>query len=229
MTEFFIRDRKTFQDFLGITPYYTIPDAKTIWLFSEQMKNACLDEVVFDEFLAMLESKGIQPQGGTLVNGTFVEVPRQRNTKEENEQIKNGEVPKSFESNKHKLAQKDCDAGWTKKGNETFFGDKAHPWVAAFWKLIWGYGVTTAKVNESVPYLDVLPEKPHPGCEGAYADSAYNGQPIAAELLNRGYEVLICEKGYRNHPLTEEQKESHRLKSKVRCRIEPFLVNRKVG
>jgi hypothetical protein len=31
MTEFFIRDRKTFQDFLGITPYHTIPDTKTIF------------------------------------------------------------------------------------------------------------------------------------------------------------------------------------------------------
>ncbi|MDR3110136.1 MAG: transposase [Planctomycetaceae bacterium] len=31
MTEFLIRDRKTFQDFLGITPYHTIPDAKTIF------------------------------------------------------------------------------------------------------------------------------------------------------------------------------------------------------
>jgi hypothetical protein len=48
MTEFFIRDTKTFQDFLGVTPYHTIPDAKTIWLFAKQMKTARLDEVVFD-------------------------------------------------------------------------------------------------------------------------------------------------------------------------------------
>ncbi|MDR3109838.1 MAG: transposase, partial [Planctomycetaceae bacterium] len=150
MTEFFIRDRKTFQDFLGITPYHTIPDAKTIWLFAEQMKNAHLDEVLFDKFLEMLESKGIKPQGGTLVDGTFVEVPRQHNTKEENAQLKKGEVPESFEHNKHKLAQKDCDASWTKKGDASFFGYKNHPWVDAVWKLIWGYGVTTAKVHDSV-------------------------------------------------------------------------------
>ena len=30
----------------------------------------------------------------------------------------------------------------------------------------------------------------------------------------------ICEKGYKNHPLTEEQKASNREKSKIRCRIE---------
>ncbi|GHT41001.1 hypothetical protein FACS189443_2170 [Planctomycetales bacterium] len=44
MTGFFIRDRKTFQDFPGITPYHTIPDAKTIWLFAEQMRNAQLKQ-----------------------------------------------------------------------------------------------------------------------------------------------------------------------------------------
>jgi hypothetical protein len=149
---------------------------------AEQMKNAGLDEKLFDKFLEMLESKGIKPQGGTLVDGTFVEVPRQHNTRAENEQIKNGEVPKSFEANKHKLAQKDCDASWTKKNDETYFGYKDHPWVDAFWKLIWGYAVTTAKVHDSVPYLDVLPEHPRPGCEGAYSDSAYITAQIPSSL-----------------------------------------------
>jgi IS5 family transposase len=197
MTEFFIRDRKTFQDFLGITPYHTIPDAKTIWLFAEQMKNASLDEMLFDKFLEMLESKGIKPQGGTLVDGTFVEVPRQHNTKEENEQIKNGEIPKSFEANKHKLAQKDCDASWTKKNEENYFGYKDHPWVDVLWKLMCGYAVTTAKVHDSVPYLYVIPEKPRPGCEGAYSDSAYIGKEIEQELLQRGYDPQIIQRGFR--------------------------------
>ncbi|MDR3108735.1 MAG: transposase [Planctomycetaceae bacterium] len=123
----------------------------------------------------------MKPRGGTLVDGTFVEVPRQHHTKEENAQLKNGEVPQSFEHNKHKLAQKDCDASWAKKGDVNFFGYKNHPCVDAFWKLIWGYGVTTAKVHDSVPYWDVLPDQPQPGCEKAYCDSAYSGKNIAVE------------------------------------------------
>ena len=55
--------------------------------------------------------------------------------------------------------------------------------------------------------------------EALYADSAYSGEPIA-EQLPEGCENHICEKGYRGHPLTEEQKENNRKKSKVRCRIE---------
>jgi hypothetical protein len=104
----------------------------------KRLKNAHLDEVVFDKFLAMLES------------------------------------------NKHKLVQEDCDASWTKKNEEHFFGYKDHPWVDAFWKLMWGYAVTTAKVNDSVTYLDVIPEKPRPGCKKAYSDSAYSSKAVGA-------------------------------------------------
>ncbi|GHT46789.1 hypothetical protein FACS189454_08480 [Planctomycetales bacterium] len=66
------------------------------------------------------------------------------------------------------------------------------------------------------------------GCEGAYSDSVYSGKAVAEELLKRGYDPRICEKGYRNHPLTEEQKERHRLKSKVRCRIEHVFGEQKM-
>jgi IS5 family transposase len=76
--------------------------------------------------------------------------------------------------------------------------------------------------------LDVLPEQPRLGCEQAYADSAYSGENIVAEILKRGYEPQISEKGYRNHPLTEEQKASNRTKSKVRCRIEHIFGEQKM-
>lgn len=52
-----------------------------------------------------------------------------------------------------------------------------------------------------------------------YADSTYAGKLIA-EQLPEGAVNQICEKGTRNHPLTEEQKRSNRKKSKTRCRIE---------
>ena len=52
-----------------------------------------------------------------------------------------------------------------------------------------------------------------------YADSAYSGAEIANNLPE-DCENHICEKGYKNHPLTDAQKVSNREKSKVRCRIE---------
>ena len=51
--------------------------------------------------------------------------------------------------------------------------------------------------------------------EAAYADSAYVGKKMPKHVRNE-----VCEKGYRNKPLTEEQKKNNRRKSKIRCRIE---------
>ena len=51
--------------------------------------------------------------------------------------------------------------------------------------------------------------------EAAYADSAYVGKKLPENVRNE-----VCEKGYRNKPLTDEQKENNRRKSKIRCRIE---------
>ncbi|MDR1494097.1 MAG: transposase [Planctomycetaceae bacterium] len=42
---------------------------------------------------------------------------------------------------------------------------------------------------------------------------------------------LLTEKGDRNHPLTDEQKENNRIKSKIRCRVEHIFgaMKRRVG
>lgn len=63
---------------------------------------------------------------GTIVGATFVDAPRQRISRDKNKQVKNGETPAEWKTSTHKLAQKDTDARWTKKNNETHFGYKSH-------------------------------------------------------------------------------------------------------
>ena len=205
-TELQIRDRLSFQDFLGLKRVNRIPDAKTIWLFAEQLKNLGLERSLFDRFNELLDGSGFKVKSGLIVDGSFVEVPKQRNTKEENEQIKNGEIPESFSTNPHVLAQKDCDARWAKKGDETHFGYKDHDLVDEEYKFIRDYVVTDASVHDSQPYLNVMPEEPAYPDQEAFADSAYVGEKIDTELKKRGFLQMICEKGYRNKPLTESQK-----------------------
>ena len=134
---------------------------------------------------------------------------------EENKTIKSGEVPEEWTEDtpkaKHKLAQKDTDARWTKKNNETHYGYKNHAKVDVDSKIITDYSVTDASVHDSRRFTGFFNEKD----KVAYADSAYAGQEIPEHI-----EAQICEKGYRNHPLTEEQKQNNRRKSKIRCRIE---------
>jgi IS5 family transposase len=50
--------------------------------------------------------------------------------------------------------------------------------------------------------------------------SAYSGKPIAEILESKGIENQIHEKGYRNNPLTDEQKTNNNIKSKTRVRVE---------
>jgi IS5 family transposase len=227
-TELQIRDRISFRDFLGLTFADIVPDAKTIWAFAEQLKILELEQQLFDRFGEELDKQGFKAKSGLIVDGTFVEVPKQRNTKDENKQIKNGEVPETLSENPHVLSQKDLDAEWAKKGDEVHFGFKDHVAADDEYKLIRGYGVTGAATHDSEPYLDVVPEKPAFDDQEAYADSAYSGKKIDTKLKERGYKPQICEKGYRNHPLTEEQKASNRVKSKVRCRIEHIFGSQKM-
>jgi len=227
-TERQIRDRLSFRDFLDLNFSDIVPDAKTIWFFGEQLKDLGLERDVFDRFNEVLDAKGFKAKSGTIVDGSFVEVPKQRNTKEENEQIKKGEIPESLSSNPHVLSQKDTDARWTQKSGTSYFGYKDHVLADEEYKFIRDYAVTDASVHDSVPYLSVLPERAAYADQEAFGDSAYVGEDTESELLRRGYLPMICEKGYRNKPLTEEQKTMNRTKSKIRCRVEHIFGMMKV-
>ena len=111
--EYQIRDRYSFCRFLGFTPSEKIPDAKTIWLFREQLVRHDIMKELFYDFDRQLNDQGYKAQKGQIVD-----VPKQRNTREENKQIKEGEIPDRFNENPNIGSQKETDACWTKKNNE---------------------------------------------------------------------------------------------------------------
>ena len=215
--EFQINDRMTFRRFLGLSLGDQVPDAKTIWLFRDRLAKAGVMEELFNSFSFQLEQQGIISHKGTIVDATFVEAPRQRNTRDENRQIKEGKIPVDWEKpeNVSKIRQKDTDARWTIKNKERHFGYKDHVKVDAESKLITGYSVTDASVHDSQVFIGLIDEND----KVLYADSAYSGNPIA-EQLPQGIENQIHEKGYRNKPLSEEQKAENKRKSRTRSRIE---------
>jgi len=217
--EYLVNCRLDWQRFLGMELGEKSPDAKTIWLFKEQLGKAGLREL-FDLFNKNLTVNGIIKREGSLVDATFVDVPRQRNTREENRTIKEGNVPEHWEApeNVKKLEQKDTDARWTKKGNETHYGYKDHVKVDKKSKVIVDFSVTSANVhdvNEFEGLIDINDAE-------AWLDSAYASEEHIARIMEKYPNIIlhICEKGKKNHPLTEEQKESNREKAKVRARVE---------
>lgn len=161
-TEYQILDRLSFMKFLGLELCDDVPDARTIWLFRETLRKAGAVEKLFAQFDAMLDQHGFQASGGQIVDATFVEVPRQRNNRDDNAKIKDGEVPEDWSDKKK--SHKDTDARWTKKGGVAFYGYKNHVNVDRKHKLIRKYKVTDASIHDSQELDNVL--DPMPGYMG---------------------------------------------------------------
>ena len=95
--EYQIRDRLSFMRFLGLTLADDVPDSKTIWFFRERLTESGLVEILFETFIKKLEALNLIINEGKIVDASFVEVPIQRNRREENKQIKQGEIPQEWE------------------------------------------------------------------------------------------------------------------------------------
>lgn len=217
--EYQVRDRLSFMRFLGLDLAGVVPDAKTMWVFREELKVNQRIERLFARFDECLRKLDVELKSGQIIDATFVTIPKQRNTREENKILKEGTVPVEWMQNAHKLAQKDIDARWTKKNGESFYGYKDHTNVDQATKLIAAWKVTSAEVHDSQVLTEVL-QPPEVGGADVYADSAYRSQAQEEYLAASGYSSHIHEKGTRNHPLTETQKSSNKEKSRVRVRIE---------
>ena len=216
--EYHINDRMSFMRFLNLSIADDIPDSKTVWHFRERLTDLELVEDLFSLFLSELERLNMIVNEGKIIDASFVEVPRQRNNREENQQIKDGKIPVRFDNNAHVKSQKDVDARWTKKNNVSYYGYKSHIKGDSGSKFITGYSVTAASVHDSQT-TDILlddNDKEQP----LYADSAYSGEPQEQIISGKKMINQVCEKGTRNNPLTEEQKESNREKSRIRSRVE---------
>lgn len=153
-----------------------------------------------------------------MIDASFTVAPRQRNRREENKSIKNGEGNNLWNDKPNKKKHKDIDASWTKKNGETFYGYKNHAKVDTKSKFINTYTVTDASVHDSQALDDLLTEKDKE--QDLHADSAYTGEDQDKIIEKYEMKNKVHEKGYRNRPLTEEQKASNTEKSKIRARVE---------
>ena len=214
--EYQILDRTSFKNFLGLDTGDKIPDEKTVWAFRENLTKTGLTEDLFHEFKSFLETKALILNEGQMIDASFTVAPRQRNTREENKKIKNGEGDDLWNDKPNKKKHKDIDARWTKKNGETFYGYKNHAKVDTKSKFINKYLVTDASVNDSQALDDLLEEKNKD--QKLHADSAYTGEEQEKSIAKYEIKNNVHEKGYRNKPLTQEQKANNTKKSKIRAK-----------
>lgn len=219
--EYQINDRLSFMRFLGLQMSDKVPDAKTFWYFRESLTKSGVIDKAFVLFRDRLRAEGYMLQEGKIVDASLVKAPTQRNTREENAQIKADDVPKDWSESKK--SQKDTDATWTTKHGKHHFGYKNHIKIDSGSKLIDEFEVTSACVHDSQVLLELIDEtdigKP------LWADSAYDSKEIRKALKKLKVGCRIQKKGSKHVVLTKMQQVANRIKSKTRCRVEHIFAS----
>ncbi len=225
-TEDALVDRLSFRRFVGISFDEDIPDFTTVWRFRERLLQKGLEKKLFEEVTRMLDERGLILRRGTLIDASIIQAARRpvEDTKEAGSNSENkreeerGVKTESSESGEEsaRSPQKDYDARHTVKGKMVYYGYKAHVGVDYDSRLIRQAEMTTANIHDSQVFDSLVS-----GDEGAvYADKAYDSAARRERLREMKIECEILEKGRRNHPLSEQQREKNRQRSRIRNQVE---------
>lgn len=223
--EYAILDRLSFMRFLGLGINDLVPDSKTIWLFRDTLTKLNLIEELFTTLDNQLDKDGIVVHKGKIIDASIVEVPKQRNSREENNQLKDGSIPEDWKENK--VRQKDTDAQWTRKHFQNYFGYKNHIKVDSKSKLITGFQVTPANIGDK-HMVDSLLDKKEDGGQPLHGDSAYSSKELEELYKRKNIISKVNKKAYRYKILTQKEQQENKKNSRTRSRIEHvfgFMTN----
>jgi len=171
------------------------PDETTICKFRHLLEKHDLGKKLFAEVNRYLADCGITISGGTIVDATIIHAPS---------------------STKNQDGERDPEMHQTKKGNQWYFGMKAHVGADSRSKLVHSIVTTAANVHDSV----VLPELLHGNETRVYGDSAYIGKRDVIRSKAPRARAFINKRAYRNRPLSDQDRETNRRKSSIRSRVE---------
>ena len=216
-TEYQIRDRLSFIRFLGLGLGSKVPDEKTLWDFRERLVRSDGIDKLFKKFDIYLRKQGYDAQCGTLVDASIVEVPKQRNSKDVNKRLKEGDVPECITENPHRKNQKDVEARWTVKRGKTYYGYKDHIGVDTKHKLIRKYSVTPASTADIKCFEELLDK--NNSDNKVWADSAYYSKDSEEMLRENGYDSRLIKRD-KHYPAWSDRSRENSRRAKIRKRVE---------
>jgi transposase, IS5 family len=190
-------DSQAMRGFVGIDlGREPVPDETTVCRFHHLLETHDLGQQLFDEVRRHLTAKGLKVATGTIADATIINAPS---------------------STKNAAKARDPETHQTKKGDQWYFGMKAHIGIDSRTKLIHAAVATPANVADSTVLPDLLQGKE----TRVWGDQAYRGQravirqhaPKAQDFVNRRY---------RHRGVVDEvERAKNRTKSKVRARSLP--------
>jgi IS5 family transposase len=241
--EYLINDRLSFMRFLGLDLTDRVPDARTIWLFREKLTRAEAIKGLFSRFDAALRAGGYIAMSGQIVDASLVSAPKQRNTAEERQTIKEGRVPEDWKAKPAKLRHKDRDARWTVKFTKAkeradgskppvdiaipTFGYQNHIGIDVQHGLIRTWRVTSAATYEGAELRNGLLDTTNTA-QTVWADTAYRSAANEGFMAGHGFVSRIHRKKPKGRSMPEHTRLANARKSVVRSRIEHVFAEQKV-
>ena len=194
-----------FRRFVDISISESVPEHSTLWRFRNLLEEEGLYQPLLDAINQQLSEQGLLIRSGevSIIDASVIKAKNARPTK-----------------NKDGTNTEDKDADWNvKQGSDgkrkTPYGYKAHINVEED-GFIKTYEVTAGNVHDSQLFEELLT-----GTETeAYADSAYKNQAHDALLKEQGISNRLLKRGYRNRPLTEQEKRENRNNASTRTVVE---------
>jgi IS5 family transposase len=186
---------------LGAAP---APDETTICRFRHLLEKHALCGLMLDAVNIHLEAKGIKIATGTIVDATIIHAPS---------------------STKNATGERDPEMHQTKKGNQWYFGLKAHIGVDAKQGTVHSVVTTAANVADS----RVLPDLLHGEERKVWGDGGYQGQTAAIQEAAPKAQDMTCRRTRYKNRVDELQRAKNRSKSSVRAKVEhPFRILKRI-
>ena len=215
--EYQINDRLSFQRFLGLELGDRVPDAKTIWLFREQLKKSGREKELFNLYTRELKERCIVTKAGSIVDATFIERSEQKanNRRNPDNRYKRDDIS---DENKNKDRQYDKDARFTKKHGKWHFGYKNHVKADVESKIITDYAVTDATTHDNTQVAEMLDEDDNI----VFMDAGYRSsekEKIWKEKAPKA-DIRISKANLSGKPLSLEEKTRDRPNRSIRMKVE---------
>jgi IS5 family transposase len=178
-----------------------IPDETTILNFRHLLERHGLTEAIFAEVNGYLADKGITLRSGTMVDATIIDAPS---------------------STKNEAKARDPEMSSTKKGNDWYFGMKAHIGADADSGIVHSLETTTAKTHDSQVWDELL----HGNETSVWADKGYvHSEREAAFTKERAAFWGVMRKAPKGGELDPLDGQINKIIAKVRARVEhPFRI-----
>ncbi len=195
-----LHDVPLYREFAGLEgPMRRLPDESTILRFRHLLEKHNLGDAILATVNVILQRHGLMLKAGTVVDATLISAPS---------------------STKNDSGERDPEMHQTKKGNQWYFGMKAHVGTDAESGLVHTVIGTAANVNDVTRGHDLL----HGEEDVVFADAGYQGAMKRPEATGVQWHVAmrpgkrrVLDMKRESHRLIDE---AERLKASVRAKVE---------